>query len=302
MARGRAKVTARPPRPRRDWALSPVAARRLLVGLIWLVGVGGSVYALLAMTPHALALRGGESWRLEWENRPPWSDENLYARVVEPLDKLADIPRSDPRLCARIADELKRSPWIADVQRVSKRADGTVLLRATLRPQLADGMGLAVYRGRAYRIDDSGVRLPDECDVASLDPDRTWILIQGIRAAPPNVGEPWPGDDLKAGIKLVRFLHTYAPRALLANVRAVDVGNYDWKEDRFGGRLRLMTLHPRGVIHWGQPPGDEYDMESPAAQKMQWLLRIFEKSGGQFPDTGPIDLRDATAVRPALGP
>ncbi|TWT45351.1 hypothetical protein RAS1_17740 [Phycisphaerae bacterium RAS1] len=300
MARSRAKVTARPPRPKRDWAMSPVAARRLLVALLWLGGIGGSVYGLTALAPYSLATQGGEDWRVEWENPPAWADASVRDLVTAQVGAVAGVGRGDPRLCALVAEQLKSSPWIAEVQRISKRADGVVRVRATMRPRLADAKGLAIYRGRAYRIDDTGVRLPDECDLADLDRSRTWILIQGIQAPPPEIGEVWRGDDLQAGIKLVRFLNSRSS-PLLPSIRAIDVGNYDWKEDRFGGRLRLMTLHPRTIIHWGQPPGEEYDMESPADQKLQWLVRIFEKHGGQFPDGGPIDLRDEAAVRPALG-
>jgi hypothetical protein len=289
-------------------AFSPVAGRWLgWIGL-WLTALGGAAYGLSRLEPYARPAGSPPPVRLVWRSLPPWllNTDGQPTPEIGLLEWWAGLrPETDvyaPELAQRIAENLARSPWIAQVRRVSKQRDGVILVDAEIRTPLAlvvpPAMRGAQPQREAYLVDEGGVRLPmnaplDALDAFAADARKAWFTIIGVRAPAPAEGQPWPGADLAAGLRLVKFLNAARERGDLpfrSSLRAIDVSNFDGQAERYDGKLRIRTLHPRTYIDWGLPPGDEYNIEAAPSAKLH-MLRAFFDEYGYLPDVGVIILR-----------
>lgn len=267
--------------------------RRLVMLALWLASFAGLAYGLHRLEPYARGAYGSTPWRLQWVKVPDSVPDWVLAEVER--DQLTDAlrrrPAHDPELCRDLAAALGRSPWIAAVRRVAVQADGLVNVRADVRTYLtyvvSDKMG--------YLVDRAGVRLPREEPRSRLD-QYGMILLEGVKAGPPPPGQPWPGEDVAAGLKLVAYLEERCPRGgLRESLKAVDVANYNGRLNRREGWLRLRTLHPGRLIHWGKPPGEEYDIEARADRKLEHLTALYARHG-QIPDYNFVDVRDPKEI------
>jgi hypothetical protein len=122
-----------------------------------------------------------------------------------------------------------------------------------------------------YRlVDRQGVCLPGlytSNQVRQID--LPWVT--GVGAAAPEVGAIWPGDDLAAGLSLVR--------RLAAEPYARQILRYDVSQRDEADRIRL-TLHTAGgAVRWGLPPGQEQAIEEDAAVKVRRLRELVEAYG-----------------------
>jgi len=261
---------------------------------VWLAIVGGVAYGLHRLEPLTDSRLAHVPPRLEidwpfWLTQQDRTDiaqiqaEICYAAGLAPDDNLA---ASD--LCARIAVGLAACPWVDSVENVKKYADGTIRVSARFREPLT----MVRSEGVAYLVDRYGVRLPRYRRAAFVDPS-DWLLITGVRAPVPEVGQPWPGDDLRAGLELVRFLQRAEVLGQLpfrSFLRAIDVSNFNGQANPRAGRIQIQTVNADSPVEWGLPPGEEYEIESPAARKLAVLGELYARFG-KLPDRGPIDVR-----------
>ena len=114
----------------------------------------------------------------------------------------------------------------------------------------------------------------------------------------PAEGEPWSGDDLAAGLRLIEFLKEATARGEVpfrSSLRTVDVANYKLRADKLDGELRIRTVYPRCYINWGLPPGEEYNIEASASRKVE-MLRALYKERGELPEL-TLDVRGAEGIR-----
>ena len=200
----------------------------------------------------------------------------------------------------RVALGLKRSPWLAEVKRVTRQPDGTIRIVATFREPFA----YVEVKGLAYLVDKDGVRLPSKTDKLAGRADKDtgdaweqWYRIGGVSGPIPNEGEAWRGDDLSAGLRLVQFLKDAQARGEVPFrplLRTIDVANFERREGLFGG-LRIRTIQPRGWIQWGEPPGEEFGIDPSATRKLALLRGLYAKDGGQFLDGKIYDARSDVA-------
>jgi len=285
------RTTARTGAP----AQSRDAAGRWGLAILWIGTLAGIVLGVRALEPYAHAAGGAEPWRLQWVQVPATIEDWVLSEIqnerqtydLRPLFA-ADV--HTPELCMRLAEELSKSPWIASVERISKQADGLANVHAQFRRYLT----FVVRDGMGYLVDDSGVRLPRQHLASTLDA-YGMVLVEGAREAPPEVGRPWPGGDVAAGLKLVKFLSEQCPPALLTYFRAVDVTNFKDRLNRRDGWLKIRTLHSNRYILWGLPPGEEFGIESNASRKLALLWAHYSKYG-QLPSRDRIDVRDADSI------
>lgn len=276
---------------RRTWALLGWSA--LLLALVW---------GLRHLEQQVTAPRSDVRCRLEWVDLPPWlaiSDNQWVGNEIEAAANLRpDDDIRDPQLCARVGKGLESSPWVAGVQRVTKRPNGAVRVDATFREPFA----FIAVRGRAYLVDEAGVRLPSECMAAAIDPE-DWLTITGVAEPIPDVGQAWGGRDLAGGLALVRYLRNAVAQGRLpfrSSLRAVDVANYDGAENTFDAKLRLRTIHPRCYIRWGEPPGEEYPVQPSADRKLEMLASVYADRG-QLPE-GVLDVLDPEGRKVRIEP
>jgi len=248
-------------------------------------------YGLHELEPYARRANTADTV-IEWVRAPEWLNDENWQHVLPELEARINLhPDTDPyddRVCPYVAERLVGSSWIEAVRRVTKQSDGRVKVYADFRKPFA----MIEQNGIACLVDREGVRLPQQWASSGLNRSG-WLAIRGVAVRAPNLGRRWPGDDVAAGLKLARFLYRAeaAGRTPFRDeIRAIDVSNFDGRRNRRAGRLQLVTINPQSYIHWGLPPGEEYDIEIVAEMKLARLCGL-HAAAGCLPNKGPIDLR-----------
>ena len=274
--------------------------RRTAALLGWSASLAAVVWGMVRLEREAHAPRPDVPCELEWVDLPVWLMNDSSGRILRAIAAAADpgagVALGDPDLCRRITEGLQRSPWVAEVQRVSKQADGRIRVRALYREPFA----LVEVNGSAYLIDRAGVRLPVRYDVAKVEDHywNDWFCVVGVADDIPAEGAAWGGADLAAGLRLIEFLKEAAARGEVpfrSSLRKIDVANYKLRQDKLDGELRIRTVYPAGYINWGLPPGEEYNIEASAGRKLE-MLRALYKERGELPDV-ILDVRGAEGIR-----
>jgi hypothetical protein len=268
---------------------------RTWITVAWLGTFAVVAYGLHELEPYVHRISTSDMV-VEWIGTPEWLHDANWKHVLPQLEARINLhPKTDPydkRVCPYVAERLAGSSWVERLRRVTKQIDGRVKVYADFRKPFA----MVERNGIAYLVDETGVRLPEQW--ASKDINRAgWWLIQGAAEPVPEPGQRWPGEDLAAGLKLARFLYRAESGGALPfrdALRAIDVSNFGGRMDAWAGRLQLVTINPESCIHWGYPPGEEYDTESSAERKLQHLRTAYQK--GRLPDRKPIDVRDEDRI------
>ena len=260
----------------------------------WLGTFGAAAYGLNRLEPHAQRLSTADT-AIEWVNPPDWLHDEAWAHVLPELEAHIGLdPRTDvydDRVCPWVAERLAGSAWIERIRSVTKQQNGRVKIQAEFRKPFA----MAEHNGLAYLVDGGGVRLPTAAWPSSRVNRAGWYVLCGMASSPPRPGQRWQGEDLAAGLKLARFLEAAEHVPFREEILAIDVGNFRGRRDPWAGRLQLITRNPTSYIHWGAPPGEEYDVEATAELKLAMLSTLYEASG-KLPDAGPIDVRASEGI------
>jgi hypothetical protein len=279
-----------------QWLGRVLSSPRLWIIVAWIGTFAVIAKGLHKLDPIVRQIKDGDT-RIVWVGVPDWLQTENWRYLLDDLEHLVNLnPDTDPyddRVCPWVAETLSASPWISQVRKVSKQLDGQVRVYADFRRPYA----AIEHDGMAYLIDEVGVRLPEQWPAYAVNRGG-WLVLRGVKAATPELGQRWVGQDVVAGLKLVSFMY----RAELAQrlpfrkeIHAIDVGNFDGKRDRRAGRLQLITKNPESYIHWGLPPGEEYGIESTAEAKIAMLTTLFN-AAGCLPDQGPIDVRTENLI------
>lgn len=298
--------------------LSPIAWRRTWALIGWAIVIVGVVWGLQRVTRYVRTSQTELPWRIAWVSLPQWLQAPAYEWLRDEIEYATSLVETDDvhdeGLCERVGHTLASSPWVAEVQRVSKyvrthpdtgQEEAVLEIAATFREPVA----LVEWRRRAYPVDAEGVVLPGGYGADHLDPRDSSLpmRIVGVQEPPPlEAGTRWPGEDLIAGLALATFLREAEADGRLSfrsSLMAIDIGNYDLSESAFDGRLRLRTIFPQCYIRWGEPPGQEYPIEVDADRKLE-MLRTLYATQGQFPDGWILDVRkeDGIERQPFGGP
>lgn len=283
-------------RPQRESRAHSGSVAKRLGPIVLAAALGGAAFGLHALEPLAQRVANPQP-RLEWEGLPAWLAHPNQAAFLAQREADAGLgPHAsvhDTELVRSIGQRLASSPWIAEVRRVSARSDGVIRVNAVFRTPLA----MVEHRGMAYLVDHAGVRLPLEV-VAQQVNRRAWLVIQGVAAPPPAAsGQQWVGEDLTAGLRLARFLAQADAMGRLPfrpAIHCIDVSNHKWRQDGSAGQIRLRTVNACEVIHWGVPPGEEYEIEPPAEWKLAALSDLYQ--AGRLLCGRQVDVRDRERV------
>jgi hypothetical protein len=283
-------------RPQQDGRARSVRITRLLAAVALVTALGGAAFGLHVLEPVAQRVANPQP-RLEWVGLPAWLTHPNQAAFLAQREADAGLgPHAsvhDPVLVRSIGERLAASPWIAEVRRVAARSNGQIRVHALFRTPLA----MVEHRGTALLVDQSGVRLPLAMPAQQVN-RHDWLVIQGVAASPPaEAGQPWAGEDLAAGLKLARFLaHADAMGRLPFRpaIHSIDVSNHKWRVDGSAGQLRLRLAGACDLIHWGVPPGEEYEIEPSAEWKLAALSDLHQS--GRLPSGRQVDVRDRERV------
>ncbi|MFW6133146.1 MAG: cell division protein FtsQ/DivIB [Planctomycetota bacterium] len=315
MAKGRTSRRKRKPSPnpaepgavRRWWAAlsdeeKRAVGRRALICVVTVAAVVGVGYGLRQLRRYVMAQPSyAENVAgVVLADRPEWMDDVVAAEIRTRLTLAAGRTPStfDPDLAERVYAEARRCPWIRRVDEVRIRrapvdaddgamSGGRIVVAAEYRKPVAQAVGPG---GERY-IDVEGIVLPT--DSARLQAGR-WrmIRITGLRAPAPESGVVWPGDDLTAGLDVLRLL---ADRPYFDQITAIDVSNFRHRYNRAEPSIRLVAVDGQAVteIRFGDLPDSNLPpVGAPSLdRRLGYLDSWYRRNGRRLAGPTYLDLR-----------
>jgi hypothetical protein len=247
-------------------------------GVILLALVVTGIYRARAFADDKLA-RSAAPAHLVFLNKPEWMNADLIARITEAVSPVSSTSSLDHKVLVDTADMLRAHPWVRSVKQV-RRVYGagpgdTIEVDCEFRTPVALVQDDRVY----WMVDGDGVKLPEKFTSdelgklgLGLEPKRQLRRIIGVDARSPQAGEIWPGEDLRAGLDLVKLMHD---KPYLNEIVEVDVMNFAARVDTNAAQLVLRTF--RGSeVRWGQPiDATRFYREPTTDEKLRTLERIY---------------------------
>jgi len=272
---------------------------RILLTLVFIAATGVGMYYLRGFV-MAQPQYGGSIVQVELEPRPEWMTDQWAAEICAELAAAGGVDSAtfDPDLARRVHAAAQGCPWIRRVHEVrierapTDPADahfsrGRAVVVAEYRQPVA--MGVAGSRERF--VDVEGVVLPTD---SARRHTATWHLarIVGVRRYPAAFGRTWPGDDLAAGIRVIRLLWS---KPYYTEIRTVDVSNFGRRHDRSAPSIRLMALRDDRMteIRFGDLPIDDLPaVGAPSVRrKLGYLDGWYVHNAGRLAGPQYLDLR-----------
>jgi hypothetical protein len=222
-------------------------------------------------------------------NQPPWMSAALAQQIIDTARPVGVHSVFDRELLISTARALQASPWIKQVIQVRRTyvhwPGDTLEVQCVYRVPTA----LVQWQDYYWLVDGDGYKLPeqylpDQLPRAMVAPNGklTLRVIQGVSRPPVLTGSRWPGEDLAAGLELVKLV---ANTPFADDLRTVDVSNFNGRHDSQAAQIVLITRFGTRIF-WGRAPSatDSF-VEVPTSQKLQSLNDIYQQmhrvDGGQ---------------------
>jgi hypothetical protein len=235
------------------------------------------------------------------KDRPAWMSEALARKIVAVARPDVAYSAFDHSLLINTAQLLTShpdsAPWVRQVKSVRRGFDkgpGDVLeLDCDFRAPIA----AVKWQDYYWYIDGDGVLLPEQFTAAEVrrvlyDTSHRLNLriIEGVAAAPPTSGQKWRGEDLAAGLDLVKTLYA---KPFADEIERIDVANFAGRIDPNEAQLVLITRY-QTQVRWGRPVNagaKDYFVEVSADQKLQYMEQIVKQFGRVDANHSAVDLR-----------
>ena len=239
-------------------------------------------------------------------NRPAWMSDFLAEQITSAVRPIGTHSAFDHQMLVDIDAMLRTNPWIKRVNRVRRAYDkkpaDTVEIDCEYRAPIA----LVHWRDYYWLVDGDGVKLPeqytaDQLPRITMGPNRRLNIrvVEGVGQPPVESGERWPGDDLAAGLDLVKLLHG---QPFAEEIVKVDVSNYEGRTNRRDAHLTLVTRY-NTQIRWGRPVNSkDFFIEVSPAQKLTYLRQVYEQFHRIDANQPAIDIRFDKITYPSAPP
>ncbi|MGF1633740.1 MAG: cell division protein FtsQ/DivIB [Phycisphaerae bacterium] len=236
-------------------------------------------------------------------HKPVWMTDLLAVQIAESVRPVAAHSSFDRQMLADRVALLEANPWVRQVKHVRRgyrEAPGDLL---EIDVEFREPVALVHWKNHYWLVDRDGVKLPEQFTAEQLPgvllSDSGGVnlrVIEGVRHAPVESGEKWPGEDLAAGIALAE---TIFGQSFADEIVAVDVSNFGGREDRNAAQLVLHTVH-QTQIRWGLPvtSTDRLSEVSPQ-EKLAALKEVFERYGRVDAGYPWLNVRFDTVTYPA---
>lgn len=244
--------------------------------------------------------------RVVIKNRPVWMSDFVAEQIARTAQPWGTHSAFDHQLLVDTVALLKSNPWIREVRQVRRvygqQPGDTLELDCEFRAPVA----LVHWGEYFWLVDGKGVKLPEAFTlqqvpriVMGANNKLNIRIIEGVKLPPPESGSKWAGDDLLAGLDLVKLLFG---RDYTEEIVKVDVSNFDGRRDRKEAEMVLVTRYAT-EIWWGRPVGAQQDffVEVPTAQKLDYLRQIFQEKHRVDGNHPWIDVRYDDVTFPAPG-
>lgn len=299
-----AKSSKKPQKVRKpaDPERARAVRRFILRSLFTLLLVGGAAWGYWALHKHVKTrvAYSPEPPQVVLVNRPPWMSDFLAATIAKSVRPVVGHSAMDHQMLVNCVELLKVNPWIKDVRQVRRvygKAPGDTLeVDCDYRAPIA----LVGHDDKYVLVDGEGVVLPEQFNESEVKrivfghDGRTNIrIIEGVSRRPPAMGNRWQGEDLAAGLWMVKVL---ANRPFAEEIMKVDVSNYGGRANANNAHLVLITRYGTEV-RWGQSHNWR-GFEAPVERKLANLEQVFNHYGRVDAHQEWIDLRFDKVLRP----
>ncbi len=255
-----------------SWLRSPLAAILLVIGLF-------GVTTWLAWNHWGSDIGSQEHYLLSADKirvmppKPEWIQSDIKAAAIDD-GKLTDLSLPDKQLLDKVRGAFLVQNWVANVSRVSKRADGVDVVLVYRRPVAL----VEVIQGQPglLPIDVDAVCLPpDDFDQTQVD---DFLRVTADNSGPAGpVGTYWGDERIRGGAKIADQLSNIPWKQLdLYRIRTRPRGG----SGREGPYQYDLVTRDQFLIHWGFPPGQEADKEADSSTKLTHLLKFAKEHGG----------------------
>ena len=189
-------------------------------------------------------------------------------------------------------------PWVAKVQRVSKRSPAGVEVELDYRRPVAM---IVVAGPMLLPVDGEGVLLPT-ADFSPQEAQHYPRIAEIKTSALGPVGTRWGDTHVTGGAQIAAALledwealklHQVVPAARQVDSLGVESDTYE------------LCTREGTRVDWGHPPGAEIANEAKAAKKIERLRSYAAQHGGSLEDpSGPqrLDVRSASSLLVAPRP
>src|SRR5690606_12797128 len=131
-----------------------------------------------------------------------WMSEAVRAELASAVAHKVTAEPLKNSLPAAVA-ELRRQPWVAGVERVQRLPGGVIEILAEYRQPLA----IVEARDGYHLVDAQGVGLPGLYTWEQAEKLNMPVIV-GAKAAPPDTGVQWPGEEVPAALSLISLLES----------------------------------------------------------------------------------------------
>jgi hypothetical protein len=274
---------------------------RVWACLAILVGLGFATHFLWRRTAPTVAREPQyilAAERIQITAPPTWIRSDIKAQVIDDFglsDNLSVLDDWDS-LAKRVKDAFELHPWVASVERITRRLPSSLDIALKYRRPVAavesrDPAGVVMF----LPIDDQAVRLP-EGDLTETE-RRYLPRVSGITGRP-RVGDVWNDARVVGAAKLAAQLADVWRQLRLVEILAnAPTSGHD---EKLPYTFEIVTTGGTRII-WGATPGQESSSgDSPFNQKRQRLLDYAAQHGKLETIDGPavLDVRTDVVVTP----
>lgn len=267
-----------------DRADAPSLLHTLLQMTLAVCLLAGLVMGVMLMRRYVerTAVRADQPIHVLLKSRPTWMSDFLAEQIIASVRPMPGSP-FDKKLLIEAHHRLASNPWVRQVRQVQRLYDqapgDTLEIDCDFRTPVA----LVAWGEGYWLVDAEGVKLPEQYNaqqvpriVVAPDQSLSIRIIEGVQHGPPQAGQTWPGEDLLAGLGLVKLLYGVP---WCQEVVKVNVANYAGRVEPRDAQLVLVTRYAT-EIRWGRPiDARDFFIEIPPAQKLDNLRRVYEQLG-----------------------
>jgi hypothetical protein len=273
---------------------------RVWACLAMLVGLGFAAHFLWLRTAPTVARNPQyvlAAERIQITPQPPWIRSDVKSQVLRDSGLAGNVSVLDDwdTLAKRIKDAFELHPWVASVERITRKLPSSLEIELKYRRPIAAVESSDLSGVMLLPIDDHAVRLP-EGDLS--DVERRYLpRVSGITGRP-RVGDVWDDPRVVGGAKLAAQLADVWQQLRLVEILANPQNTSHEEKPLYS--FEIVTTGGTRII-WGATPGQESSLgDSPFVQKRQRLLDYATQHGKLESIDGPavLDVRSDVVVTP----
>jgi hypothetical protein len=280
---------------------SPVRLRpRVFLVLALLIGLGFAAH--FVWQKYAPAVAQHPQYRVTADDititpPPPWIRSDIKTEVLRDAGLVGTLSVLDDwdALTQRVRDAFEMHPWVASVDKITKRLPTALDVELNYRRPVAAVESTETTGVTYLPIDERAIRLPD-ADLT--DVERRYLpRISGVTGRP-LVGDAWEDPRVVGGARLASALAD-----VWEKLRLVEIVSPPQPQVRNDARVYSFEIITSGGtrILWGATTGEEITLgESPFPEKRQRLLDYASQHGKLESIDGPasLDVRSDLVVTP----